>query len=75
MVGLFVYEPVRGHFVYMGHRNMQDHESHTSTPKQSGKARWHAPVLKRLDVDLTAGNARTSNEPPTRQTQFGGGPS
>ena len=46
MVGLFVYEPVRGHFVYMGHRNMQDHESHTSTPKQSGKARWRAPVLR-----------------------------
>ncbi len=36
------------------------------------KARWHAPILKRLDVDLTAGNARTSNEPPTRQNQFGG---
>jgi hypothetical protein len=67
----------------MGQRNMQDRESHMSavgsepglSPKETGKARWHAPVLKRLDVDLTAGNARTSNEPPIRQTQFGGGPS
>lgn len=35
-----------------------------------GKARWHAPVFKRLDVDLTAGNKRNSNDPGTRQNQF-----
>lgn len=39
------------------------------------KLRWHAPVLKRLDVDLTAGTPRTSNEPPTGRNQFSGAPS
>ena len=39
------------------------------------KRRWHAPVLKRLDVDLTAGTPRTSNEPPTGRNQFSGAPS
>ena len=33
------------------------------------KAPWHAPVFKRLDVDLTAGNRRNSNDPPTGQNQ------
>ena len=36
------------------------------------KSRWHAPLLKRLDVDLTAGTPRTSNEAPTGRTQFSG---
>lgn len=35
-----------------------------------GKARWHAPVFKRLDVDLTAGNHRNSNDPAIHQNQF-----
>jgi len=34
------------------------------------KAPWHAPVLKRLDIDLTAGNKRNSNDSPTAQNQF-----
>jgi hypothetical protein len=34
------------------------------------KAPWHAPVLKRLDVDLTAGNKRNSNDPPTGANHF-----
>jgi len=34
------------------------------------KARWHTPVFKRLDVDLTAGNKRNSNDPPTGQNHF-----
>jgi len=33
------------------------------------KAPWHAPVFKRLDVDLTAGTRRNSNDPPTGQNQ------
>lgn len=36
------------------------------------KLRWHAPVLKRLDVDLTAGTPRTSNEMPPGRNQFAG---
>ena len=36
----------------------------------SGKARWHAPVFKRLDVDLTATIVRTSNEPGTGEGHF-----
>ena len=35
-----------------------------------GKGRWHAPVFKRLDVDLTATQVRTSNEGPTGETHF-----
>ena len=27
----------------------------------TGKQRWHAPAVKRLDVDLTAGNQRNTN--------------
>jgi hypothetical protein len=34
------------------------------------KARWRAPTLKRLDVDLTAGNKRNSNDAPTSQNLF-----
>jgi len=34
------------------------------------KVRWHTPELKRLDVDLTAGNHRNSNDPVTGQNQF-----
>jgi len=59
----------------LGHQIMQDQKYGSGNGEGAqvgGKARWHAPTLKRLDVDLTAGNARTSNEPPTRQTQFGG---
>jgi hypothetical protein len=36
----------------------------------SRKAHWHPPVFKRLDVDLTATQVRTSNEGPTGQTHF-----
>ena len=36
----------------------------------SGTARWHAPVFKRLDVDLTATIVRTSNEPGTGEGHF-----
>ena len=43
---------------------------HGSAPSTTGKARWHTPVFKRLDVDLTAGNKRNSNDPPTGQNHF-----
>lgn len=38
--------------------------------QSSDKVRWHAPTLKRLDVDLTAGNKRNSNDAPTSQNLF-----
>jgi hypothetical protein len=50
---------------------MQDRTLMTnSTGTESGKARWHAPTLKRLDVDLTAGNKRNANDPPVGQNHF-----
>ena len=58
----------------MGHLDMQSRKADTSTtrtPTQpSLKARWHTPVFKQLDVDLTAGNKRNSNDAPTAQNQF-----
>jgi hypothetical protein len=48
---------------------MQDRTLATNdTGTDAGKARWHAPTLKRLDVDLTAGNRRNSNDPPVGQS-------
>jgi hypothetical protein len=45
--------------------------SSSNTESQTGgKAPWHAPTLKRLDVDLTAGNKRNSNDAPTSQNLF-----
>jgi hypothetical protein len=55
----------------MGHREMQNRTPDPGTSSQArSKARWHAPELKRLDVDLTAGNHRNSNDPVTGQNQF-----
>jgi len=61
--------------VFTGHRGMQNGTFETSTSKASSapgkaKARWHAPELKRLDVDLTAGNHRNSNDPAIHQNQY-----
>ena len=57
-----------------GIKHMQDQTLTTNssnTESQLGeKARWHAPALKRLDVDLTAGNKRNSNDAPTSQNLF-----
>lgn len=48
----------------------QDNGADALVSQNSRRPRWRAPVLKRLDVDLTATNVRTSNESPTKQTQF-----
>jgi hypothetical protein len=42
----------------------------TTNGSTAEKARWHAPTLKRLDVDLTAGNKRNANDAPTGQNLF-----
>jgi len=64
----------RGRFAKWGIKHMQDRTLTTNssnTESQMGeKARWRAPTLKRLDVDLTAGNKRNSNDAPTSQNLF-----
>lgn len=58
-------------FYAVGHCDMQNRTSDPGASDQARKkARWHAPELKRLDVDLTAGNHRNSNDPATGQNQF-----
>ena len=64
---MLAFHPVQAHLGRLaewGNRLMQDRTLTTNGSnaelRTGEKARWHAPTLKRLDVDLTAGNKRNS---------------
>jgi len=67
--------PVRNGVLDMQDRDVANGGALGSGAYANVKSPWHAPLLKRLDVDLTAGSPRTSNEPPTGRNQFSGAPS
>ena len=71
---MLVFLRVRAHIRarhVLGHYAMQNRTPDPGTSDQvRRKVRWHTPELKRLDVDLTAGNHRNSNDPVTGQNQF-----
>lgn len=74
MLVIFGCGPIGGGFAERGAKNMQDRTLTTNgsnaESQTEGKLRWHAPTLKRLDVDMTAGNKRNANDPATGQNLF-----